>query len=113
MEKLNTHYYDGKLFDKIYDQFRGKRLAIEQITDFYAAILYFHDAPGIEIIKRNIYNNYDYSDEIDSSVVIVEIYKKIKGLPPEKWIIEQINDILGGQCLQGRSKRLCQILMSL
>lgn len=113
---LNTHEYDGKLASDYYEPVRNMHYTREYDDYFAAAAQYFAKAHGLEVITRNRFGNYDTSDNLDSSILLIIIHKmalKNDMTQPEAWMIEQINDILGGQCLQGRSKRLSQIYCAL
>ena len=136
--KLNTHYYDGKLLanelvQAVHDQQKvadaelttHKHLLftglIEDIKINPAVLDKYRPTAirAIEVIKQNIRqkNNYDQTNSMYADDVLYMVCKKIdhtKNKDVLVYLSEQLSDILtSGQCSQGRSTRIFQVLSTL
>ena len=132
--KLDTHYYDGKLrtnrlLQIVHNQ---QRLPIEDKKTFFTRLLQDLElnpaVPGlyrstalraVKQITRGIRQapNYDGSNGMYADDVLYLVCKKIeetKNTDALVYLSEQLSDIMtSGQCAQGRSTRIFQVLMAL
>lgn len=133
--KLNTHYYDGKLVDHelvqaVHDQQKvadaeltaHKHLLFTNLIEdikLNPAVLDKYRPTAIravEVIKQNIRQaaNYDQTNSMYADDVLYMVCKNTKNADVLVYLSEQLSDILtSGQCAQGRSTRIFQVLSAL
>lgn len=131
---LNTHFYDGKLvqndlISKIIDLRNSKlsetkrelfaKLAEEIKTAKVEERFRLTALQAIHIIDRDIHQpgNYDCTNGIYADDVLYLVCKRMysdKEIEIFDYLTEQLSDIItSGQCAQGRSTRLFQLLRTL
>lgn len=128
---LNTHDYDGKLFEikSMYPEigfYRGESTIREAYKNFIEIITSAGDADSanrLSIMMQDSLagnsNNFDQTNRIDATGIIVFLYElflmesdKEKKASIVKNLIEQLRDMSTGFCPQGRTHRMLQILTS-
>lgn len=110
MEKLNTHYYDGKLNAQInienYDE--------HMFNSLYKRIKNPLALRMLDLMKRDMNGNRDTCNNINAMNILMSI---IKLNPSNEYISileEQLADtLISGSCPQGRTTRLWQIYISI
>jgi len=122
LQKLNTHYYDNKLYG--HEQMVGLRglniTVAEKIKAFDSLCEKIKkcDSKNIKMalkavvmIKESIGEsaNFDNTKGVFADDILYLICKKEN---VSDYFIEQLADIMGGQCSQGRCTRLFQIFAS-
>ena len=132
MEKLNTHYYDGKLviphtissYLSMLRNSNQNKLKVKKQQVFDKLILVSSSSPGaikyINTLKANIHSgaNFDSSDKIYACDLLYILAQYIlENITDESFkkeflpfALEQIADISKGACPQGRVKRLMQVV---
>lgn len=120
MMKTDTHYYDNKIsheilskietFPKVNKMGKFNELRYDIIKSGNLTALKYYD----EIIKSYIDNdgtNYDPINKIDCSDLLYLISKNYDSHILTV-LIEQLEDMKSGNCPQGRSIRLIQVIGS-
>jgi hypothetical protein len=120
MHLLNTHNYDNKLKDickniiEKYQPLMSFEETIEKVRELakqlnYNRINQVDQALNLFIHDKN--GNYDSTNDIRVEDLLVRLFPLI-----EKWednckiiFLEQIADVMGGTCPQGRCTRLIQL----
>lgn len=128
MELLNTHYYDGKcsptdippsqyytdeVFERSIREIREKMyLPDVSLSQAQRASV----SRTLDLLNASKKNNFDSTDHLDSSFLLVKIWEKLNKEPAKDlyWFFEQLADIVdSGPCPQGRSKRLFSVYLCL
>lgn len=119
VESLNTHHYDGKLFERIdiyrseFDRIKNMELEIKkQAVEQYKLLFDNETQNNINLILSGN-GNYDGSNQLDA----LDLLYYITTIPsvfdtPEfkKDLGEQIRDISNGPCPPGRATRIFQVI---
>lgn len=115
---LSTHAYDGKLDKNITEGLAASDTAaleeLRRLADVHCPQRIRADAiRALNLMIKGAGNNYDTSDGLQAEDLAAGILEIIRGsdLLDEWYIWEQIADIMGGTCPQGRVKRLYQVYM--
>lgn len=123
----NTHHYDGQLRNKwfqirpiLIEKYLSECLSFEEtISDierwldrkYYNVKRIGRARKSITILRSSRTGNYDRKNEIDVEELLPILWHQVK--PKEdihNTFYEQLCDITGGSCSQGRSTRLFQFL---
>lgn len=120
MQLLNTHNYDNKLKDtcqQILEKYQTNisfEETIEKVRDMSKQLNY--DRMGqveqtLHLFINDRNGNYDSTNDIRVEDLLVRLFPLV-----EKWensckivFLEQIADVMGGTCPQGRCTRLVQL----
>lgn len=124
MEKLNTHYYDGKLKSNKFNSISTKDIKEVEFNKLITFIqkdqtcnvnIRITAIRAVQLIKNSIGKspNYDSTNEIYADDILFHICKKFHN-DILTYLIEQLSDIItSGQCPQGRVIRLIQVFACL
>lgn len=121
LHKLNTHYYDDKLYshEKMIE-LKGLNIPVdEKIKEFDSLCEKIKKSEcknikmalaSVVMIKESIGKvaNFDNTKGVFADDILYLLCKK----DVSDYFIEQLADIMGGQCSQGRCTRLFQIFAS-
>jgi hypothetical protein len=123
----HTHHYDGQLrdiwrekrqllLDKYLDRCVSFDDTIKEI-EVWLEHKYVHAKRirqarrSIDILRTQKNSNFDQRNEIDVEELLPIVWQQVKGQDDVHEIFyEQLCDITGGSCAQGRSTRLFQLL---
>lgn len=119
---INTHYYDGQLRD-IYAKLIAKDTSIppsyqNTLDEIWqvAKNLFTNDADlkkikeVLRVVHLGSKSNYDPRNDINFEDLLPRTWVHVKKYDPAEqyMFFEQLTDILGGKCAQGRTTRIMQ-----
>lgn len=116
MEKLNTHYYDGKWIEEKNRVFKldgpidniDIEIIKNEIREFLSGCKATQALKMLEKIGAT-----DSANQITSGELLHRVWRKVKNNPEANQLfIEQLADIASGSCPQGQTTRLFQVLKS-
>lgn len=115
MNKLNTHYYDGKLkerYKKLKETTVSDLTFSETIKEIENLVKENPRAKQIINLFKSPHGNYDRANDIHIKDLLPLIWQHVKTYDEsgKKLFIEQIIDIHNGKCPQGRTTRLLQCI---
>jgi len=127
MQKLNTHYYDGCLntrYNELVAYIAKNNINVLSLNICYEEIKrLIEEVNGIKEGKKKICrfvleklvgedgNNYDRVNNIEVKKLLEMVWSLVKNYDESGKLLflEQLGEISGGMCAQGRSARLLQM----
>lgn len=123
MEKLNTHYYDGKIKQKyltIKSSFNQQPLDLEtslhEIEELIGKNIKNEKIKQQTLRMLNLFKgtsgNYDRANDIDARELIRYVWTRVREYDSsgQQLFLEQLREIKNGTCPQGRTTRLIQLI---
>lgn len=126
-EKLNTHYYDGKLENTIESYKDEMNLLIDCEEKILFSINYLSEVCiqkgctqksklSLYKIKNDRKGNIDNVNNLNAEILMYMIYKRIIDSDNDEYfelLNSQLDEMTSGLCPQGRCIRLLQILKAI
>lgn len=124
MRKLNTHFYDGQLHD-LYQQIISLTPTPVSLETAYQEIIILintlesakvrqqtHQVLAILKNDRNKSANYDTANRINVDHLLPLVWTKVREYDTSAKLLflEQLREMRGGLCAQGRTTRLIQMI---
>jgi len=123
MKKLNTHFYDGQLtqrYNEIKKMLDKECLTLNQCFNEIEELIEKSNLPLNQIkianfmlnLLKNKNGNYDSANKIHVHDLLPYVWTKVRDYDDsgKQLFLEQLIDIRGGTCPQGRVARLIQLV---